>query len=162
MVQTKSLPLLAAWKPARDKKKGTKSTHRHGKRTPINSNAEPLTAPSVSLPLSDKNAQPTHAALPRLRLTAVVAAFQRLEKTASPVCHRVPRKESVSSVSANKPGLPELATVPKKKAEVRATKPKSPEFIEFSSYFSKSSDDPGTPMAVSRGSLPSRGKKAAL
>ena len=42
------------------------------------------------------------------------------------------------------------------------TKQKSPEFIESSTSSSESSDDSTTPLAASRGSLPSRGKKAAL
>ena len=91
-----------------------------------------------------------------------MAASQRLERGTSQVRHRVPSEESVLEVSATEPVLPDPTTVPKKKAVVPAAKQKSPEFIKSSISSSKSSDDSVTPLAASRGSLPSRGKKAAL
>ena len=162
VVQTKSPPLLAARTPVRDNKKGVGLTHRFGKRLSTISPAGPLTTASASLPLPDQSAQPSRAASPRLRRAAGVAASQRLEKGASPIRHLVPSEESEAEVSATEPVLPEPTTVTKKKAVVHATKPKSPEFIESSTSSSESSDDSVTPLTASRGSLPSRGKKAAL
>ena len=68
----------------------------------------------------------------------------------------------MSEVSATEPVLPEPTKAPKKKAVVPATKPKSPDFIESFSSSSESSDDSVTLLAASRGSLPSRGNKAAF
>ena len=48
------------------------------------------------------------------------------------------------------------------KAVMSGTKPKSPGCIESSSSSSESSNDSVTPLAASGGSLPSRGKNAAL
>ena len=115
---------MAARKPVRDKKKGAGSTHRHGNRLRTESPAEPLTTASVSLPLPDQSAQPSRTASPRLRRAAAVAASQRLQRRASPVCHRVPSEESEAEVSATEPVLPEPTTVPKKKTVVPATKEK--------------------------------------
>lgn len=162
VVQTKSPPMLAAWKPARDKKKSSGSTHRHGKRPRTKSTAETPSTASVSLPLPEQGTQPSLAALPRLLRVAAVAACQQLEKGASPVCYHVQSKKLVSKVSATKPVPPKPATMPKKKAVVHATKSKSPEFLESFSSSSKSSDESDAPLAASRGSYPSSGKKAVF
>ena len=53
VVQSESPQLLAARKPARDKKKGAGSTHRHEKRPRRTSPVEPLKTASASLPLPD-------------------------------------------------------------------------------------------------------------
>ena len=161
VVQTESPPLLAARKPVRDKKKGVGSTHCHGKRPHRTSPVEPLKTASASLPLPDQGARPLRATSPRLRRAAAVAASQLLERGASPVRHRIPSEESVF-VSATEPVLPEPTMVPKKKAVVPTTRQKSFEFIESSTSSSESSDESITPLAASRGSLPSRGKNATL
>ena len=161
VVQTESPLLLAARKPVRDKKKGAVSTHRHGKRPRRTSPVEPLKTASASPPLPNQGAPPQRATSWKLRRAAAVAASQRLERGTSPVRHRVPSEESVSEVSATEPVLPEPTTVPKK-AVVPATKQKSPEFIEYFTSSSESSDDSVTLLAASRESLPSRGKKASL
>ena len=101
VVQTISPPLLAARKPVRDKKKSARSTYRHGKRLRTKSPAEPLTSASVSLPLPDQSSQFSRTASLRLRLTAAVAASQRLERMASPVRHRVPSEVSEAEVLAS-------------------------------------------------------------
>ena len=162
VVVTTELPsLLAARKPVRDKK-GAGSTNRHGTRPRTMSPAEPLKTACVSLPLPDQSARPSRATSPRLRRAAAVAASQRLERWTSTGCHRVTSEKSVSDVSATEPLLSEPTTVPKKKAVVPATKQKSPEFIELSTSSSEFSDDSVTPLAASRGLLPSHSKKAAL
>ena len=66
VVQAESLPLLAAWKPMRDRKKSAGPTHRHGKRPRWTSPVGPLKTASASLPLPDQSARPSRPTSPRL------------------------------------------------------------------------------------------------
>ena len=78
VVQTKSTTVLAARKPARDKKKSSRSTHRRVKRARVKSSAEPPPTASVCLPLPVESTRSSLALSPRLRRSAAVAACQRL------------------------------------------------------------------------------------